>query len=613
MSDRYDLPHPVQPDWQGQYSYLPQHETGIFSKTFGDNRGCTKNNSRRTYIAGQGGQSWVEDRAKTEQTCREPRGTDDQPILKKERSHAPEEPQHSCAEEKPAIVDRGDSLIPADPFSKQSASNHFRTVLSREEASGTRSTQNGADTKEGSMGEDGDFDGEDDEVAEGDGDVPGRPLTMAERLAARRKMKRFRLTHQQTRFLMSEFAKQPHPDAAHRERLSREIPGLSPRQVQVWFQNRRAKIKRLTADDRDRMMRMRTVPDDFDNVQALHSPYGAVQTIVCPAASGESMNSSYGNDVPRPLMIDVRREEDAYLSPTGLTPSFGGIELGQSTGMESSGMLSPLSSASHDRYVAQSRTVHAHAGHQGSLESIANAGRAGFRQRQQPMHLRESISRSRTDSIQSPLRTSLSWKPDSLEYPMYQGENNASPSMSERHQTSFQTKQLVTTMGSAVGGCESQNYSSGSNQPVVSGLGYIQIEQPSQGRSRARASSASLPLNIDFGFRGTYRPAGSGLTPSPPSGESRTQGAALLSKQDDTSGYSVGHPPTPLSAPLSQTSLRTFNSSRLGPTDFSAPQMSAPITAPSDFGRVLTGGMTNQPSSATKRYFGDGPMGYSPG
>ncbi|KAI5281212.1 hypothetical protein KEM54_003351, partial [Ascosphaera aggregata] len=49
--------------------------------------------------------------------------------------------------------------------------------------------------------------------------------------------KRFRLNHSQTRFLMNEFARQAHPDAAHRARLSKEIPGLSPRQVQVWFQN----------------------------------------------------------------------------------------------------------------------------------------------------------------------------------------------------------------------------------------------------------------------------------------------------------------------------------------------------------------------------------------
>lgn len=63
-------------------------------------------------------------------------------------------------------------------------------------------------------------------------------MTAAEIRAQKRKMKRFRLTHNQTRFLMSEFARQAHPDAAHRERLAREIPGLSPRQVQVWFQNR---------------------------------------------------------------------------------------------------------------------------------------------------------------------------------------------------------------------------------------------------------------------------------------------------------------------------------------------------------------------------------------
>ena len=48
----------------------------------------------------------------------------------------------------------------------------------------------------------------------------------------------YRLNHAQTRYLTSEFSRQPHPDAAQRERLSRDIPGLNPRQVQVWFQNR---------------------------------------------------------------------------------------------------------------------------------------------------------------------------------------------------------------------------------------------------------------------------------------------------------------------------------------------------------------------------------------
>lgn len=37
---------------------------------------------------------------------------------------------------------------------------------------------------------------------------------------------------------MAEFARHPHPDAVQQERLSQEIPGLSSRQVQIWFQNR---------------------------------------------------------------------------------------------------------------------------------------------------------------------------------------------------------------------------------------------------------------------------------------------------------------------------------------------------------------------------------------
>ena len=101
---------------------------------------------------------------------------------------------------------------------------------------------------------------EDDELSgatsDGDDGAEQSVKSAAERLSEKRKMKRFRsvndmnhacsssllfenrLTHSQTRFLMNEFARQPNPDASHRAKLSNEIPGLSSRQVQVWFQNR---------------------------------------------------------------------------------------------------------------------------------------------------------------------------------------------------------------------------------------------------------------------------------------------------------------------------------------------------------------------------------------
>lgn len=204
--------------------------------------------------------------------------------------------------------------------------------------------------------------------------------------------------------------------------------------------HRRAKIKRLTADDRDRMIKMRAVPDDFDNVQALHSPYGAVHTINTPPITPhiDFQTQSYAEHMIRPLMLDTirRGEGDANMSPTGMNPSFGGIGFNQS----SPDMLSPMSATSNDRGYYSShlaspmtsgpRTSNPFA-RQGSMEgSMQMQSRQQVRPLQ-PLQLRETMSRSRSDTMQSPLRTSMSWKGDAIDYGFQNG--NASPAIGGRY------------------------------------------------------------------------------------------------------------------------------------------------------------------------------------
>ncbi|KAG6039080.1 hypothetical protein E4U41_003348 [Claviceps citrina] len=334
MSDKQILPPPFEPYCQGRYSYFPSVEIEPYPSDFAHTRGH-----------GEQGKG---------QDSHQHAGPNTMHCSLHDNKDSPSIFNVSSTTHKEQAHERGASAGPGQvPFPRipECSSIHLRSPSGQ--TSSPELNVYGKDGRKPSLLShevDDEMDDEDGDVSEGELQSQGQ--TVAERLAARRKMKRFRLTHQQTRFLMSEFAKQPHPDAAHRERLSREIPGLSPRQVQVWFQNRRAKIKRLTVDDRERMIRMRAVPDDFDNVRALHSPYGAVHgiTTILPPPNSGTMSSPYGNHGAGPPMLDMRRGTgDSYLPPNGLTPSFGSIEMGQSGLMDVSDMASSTSPFYQDR------------------------------------------------------------------------------------------------------------------------------------------------------------------------------------------------------------------------------------------------------------------------
>jgi hypothetical protein len=230
-------------------------------------------------------------------------------------------------------------------------------------------------------------------------------------------------------------------------------------------------------------MKMRAVPEDFDSLGALHSPYGAVHGLGAPIASPVDLGgSSYADHMMRPLMVDVRRHDgDEHLSPTGLSPAFGNIGFNHSSGLSTPDILSPISPTSTDRYGypnhfstgssnAGPRTSNPFA-RQASLDSGMQQMHSHHSRQQirplQPLQLRETMTRSRSDTLQSPLRSSMSWKGDAIDYTTYHG-GNQSPQIGGRQHSLYQQDQ-----GSSAGGMggpyDSGNYSG--RFPKISGVG----------------------------------------------------------------------------------------------------------------------------------------------
>lgn len=94
--------------------------------------------------------------------------------------------------------------------------------------------------------------------------------------------RRRRLNSQESTRLTSFFDRCPRPNAAQRQQLSLQL-GLSPRAIQIWFQNRRAKVKRDQLDTTDGMLLFKPtiIPASVDDDE-LDAP------VPCSSASSSS-------------------------------------------------------------------------------------------------------------------------------------------------------------------------------------------------------------------------------------------------------------------------------------------------------------------------------------
>lgn len=91
---------------------------------------------------------------------------------------------------------------------------------------------------------------------------------------------------------------------------------------------RRAKLKRLTSNDRERVLKSRALPDDFDTTQVLRSPFDGRPTPEAPFASpGHYVASNPDPSSLRMLLTDgLQRpsDEEYVISPLSAVSTNGG-------------------------------------------------------------------------------------------------------------------------------------------------------------------------------------------------------------------------------------------------------------------------------------------------
>lgn len=159
-------------------------------------------------------------------------------------------------------------------------------------------------------------------------------------------------------------------------------------------------------------MRSRALPDDFDMAQALHAPFGNAHGLGTPLASPAAFGQGFPEGaMMRPLSIDTLRRAtlDSHMSPTGISPAFGGFAF--TPPQSATDTLSPVSA--HDSPFGYPSTPLNNASPRTSNPfSIPVSTPTSYSSQHSVPRLAlhaDLITRTRAESLNSPLRTSMSY------------------------------------------------------------------------------------------------------------------------------------------------------------------------------------------------------------
>lgn len=274
--------------------------------------------------------------------------------------------------------------------------------------------------------------------------------------------------------------------------------------------------------------------------------------------------------------------------------------------MSTPDMLSPLSLAGGDRYYSShlgnpvgtgARNSNLYNRHNSSDGYGMQASRQGARPLQ-PLQLRETMSRSRSDSLQSPLRSSMSWKGDSIDYASYPPPGGQSPSSNGRQPSIYQGDQSGGNSVNQQQQYDNSNYPTSNIHASPTHLTYPtshpvtnQPSTPPAAASRYRSSSsAAFPSGLDL--RNQYRSVSS---QSPNQGIPATARASSFASAFSSGGFQSA----PLMAPAEFHIPRT--PAEAGPRDYHLSQLSAPMAPPPDFAAAYSQSMSPGRPPATEQ------------